>query len=376
MPQLNQEDFFDELKEWSERKLQLLKNYVETAAKILGSIKQAYYVDGFAGAGTYADGAKGSPVRIAELAQQWERDKKSYSLRCINVEENSENFANLQAATSMFGKLVLNLQGSFADNLDHILHMIGTKPAIFFLDPFGIKDIGWTAVRKIINRSAPTDIWIRFDHVIVRRLDGLFETDRKMFNILSRAYGIQDGEYLHLRLQGDTAQDRIQNAVQLYKDCLARELTNAKRTGYTGAYPIKSLDGQSKYYLVFATAHAKGITLASEIVYAAEETYQREVQEYKEARTSQLALFSLDPKPEEIFLDKVDNLKEDIWRLYQGKTSLRIDIYTSILENWFGRIKGKHVTQALKDLQKDGRILRTDGPMSQDRTRFTFRDSN
>src|SRR6266496_2852664 len=175
MPQPDQEDFFDTLHEWSERKLKLLKNYVEAADKILGSINQIYYVDGFAGRGTYRDGGIGSPIRIAELAQQYEREGKSYSFKCINVEENAEYFANLQKETAKFGSLVQNLHGRFADNLDQILRVIGNQPAIFFLDPFGIKGIDWSAVRKIINRKAKTDLWIRFDHIELRRLDGNYE---------------------------------------------------------------------------------------------------------------------------------------------------------------------------------------------------------
>lgn len=59
MSQLGQEDFFDRMHEFSERKLQLLKKYVDAADKILGSINRIYNIDGFAGRGTYRDGAKG-----------------------------------------------------------------------------------------------------------------------------------------------------------------------------------------------------------------------------------------------------------------------------------------------------------------------------
>src|SRR6266487_3102223 len=111
MSQPSQEDFFDKMHEWSDRKLKLLKAYVEPAAKILGRINRIYYVDGFAGRGTYRDGSIGSPIRIAELAQQFEREGKSYSFRCINVEENAEYFANLQKETAKFGSLVQNLHG-------------------------------------------------------------------------------------------------------------------------------------------------------------------------------------------------------------------------------------------------------------------------
>jgi hypothetical protein len=36
--------FFDELKEWSERKLNLLRKYIESATKILGSIDPTFMV--------------------------------------------------------------------------------------------------------------------------------------------------------------------------------------------------------------------------------------------------------------------------------------------------------------------------------------------
>ncbi len=63
MPLPGQEDFFDRMHEWSERKLQLLKKYVDAADKILGSINRIYYVDGFAGRGTYRDGANAAFVK-------------------------------------------------------------------------------------------------------------------------------------------------------------------------------------------------------------------------------------------------------------------------------------------------------------------------
>jgi three-Cys-motif partner protein len=370
--------------EWSERKLQLLKKYVDAADKILGSINQIYYVDGFAGRGTYRDGAKGSPIRIAELAQQYEREGKSYSFRCVNVEEDSEYFANLQEETTKFGSIVQNLHGRFTDQLDYILRVIGNQPAIFFLDPFGIKGIDWSAVRKIINRAAPTDLWIRFDHIDVRRLDGNYEVNEKKFDILPTVFGIQDEDHLHsLLASGDTSGDRIQTCMELYRDQLEREFKIAKRAGYADAYAIKSLAGQDKYYLIFATAHEKGIVLASNIVYGVEEDYQRELLEYRElhaledVQAEQLYLIPPEePTEEEIFQEKVTHLKADIWMKCKGRKLSRINIHVSILKTWFGRIKASHMTAALKALQNEGYILEINGNISSDRTLFRFNASD
>lgn len=375
-------NFFDDLKDWSERKLQLLENYVSAASKIMGILGQVYYIDGFAGEGIYDDGSKGSPVRIAELAQQYEREGKPYALRCINIEENKKRYANLQAATAQFRHLVLNLQGSFTENINHILRKIGNQPTICFLDPFGLKGIDWMSIEKIINRSpyASTDFWIRFDAQTALRLRGFFDSQlpnaEQYLETLDSVFGTKDLTYLKAQLAGKTAEERFQNALDLYKERLIAQFKQSRGSGYADIYPIKTLEGKVKYYLVFATAHAKGIILASEVVYKVEEDYQKELQEFKELRGYQLQLFPRDPTPEEIARDKVNRLKEDIWKIGQGKAISRINIYTSILQEWFGKIKSTHVTNALKMLQQEGRILKIEGPLSQNNTLFTFRASD
>ena len=384
MSQPSQEDFFDKMHEWSERKLHLLEDYVDSGAKILSSINQTYYVDGFAGRGTYRDGAIGSPIRMAELAQQYEREGKSYSFRCINVEENDGYFANLQEETAKFGNIVQNIHGRFADNLDQILRVIGNQPAIFFLDPFGIKGIDWSAVRKIINRKAKTDLWIRFDHIDVRRLNGNYEVNEKKFDILPTVFGIQNEEYLHsLLASGDTPEERIKACMELYRDQLEQEFRKAKGTGYADAYAIKSLTGLDKYYLIFATSHEKGIVLASNTVYTVEDDYQQELQEYRETQKlkggqpEQISMFPpVEPTREEIFRDKVTHLKVDILRQCKGQALSRMNIHASILKKWFGRIKGRHMTEALKTLKDEGYILEMSGNISDDKTRFKFKASD
>src|SRR6266536_5453270 len=242
MAQPMQEDFFDELKEWSERKLQLLHNYVSAASKIMGSIKQVYYVDGFAGEGIYDDGSKGSPVRAAELALSYQQDAKSYALKCINVEEDTKRFTNLQSTTAKFGNLVLNLQGTFVDNIDRILQEVGNQAVICFLDPFGIKGIDWVAVEKMINRgrAGPTDMWIRFDTQIRSRLHGFFDSKSsgadKKFGILPRVFGIDDRERLYNLLDGNSAEERLKNTLNLYEKALAGGFSKARGVGFAASY--------------------------------------------------------------------------------------------------------------------------------------------
>ena len=380
MPSDHQPEFFSELKEWSERKLRLLEKYVEPAARILGSSHGlVYYVDGFAGRGVYDDGAqtKGSPVRIANLAEKFERENRPYKLICINVEANLDNFLNLVASTEPFGDKVQNLSGSFNENTEAILQRIGTHPAVCFLDPFGVKGIDLAAIEKIVSRKAPTDLWIRFDPGTVRRLDGFFDDDspqgRKQFSILPGTYGIDDWDSLHDRLSGATAEDRLNNALSLYSEQIVNLYGKVKGGGLVGSYAIRTLTGQVKYHLVFATAHPRGIFLASEIICDVEENYQTDAQEFKDSHTHQIDMFETQLSEEEIFMAKVEQLQADIWEIARGKERSHDQIYLSILGKWFGRIKGKHLNAALNSMKDAGQITHADGSTSHYQTKFQFK---
>lgn len=381
MPTDHQPEFFSELKEWSERKLRLLEKYVEPAVRILGSSHGlVYYVDGFAGRGVYDDEAqtKGSPVRIAKLAEKFERENRPYQLICINVEANPDNYFNLVSSTESFGDKVQNLVGSFGENTEAILQRIGTHPAVCFLDPFGVKGIDLASIGRIVNRKAPTDLWIRFDPGTVRRLDGFFDDGspqgKKQFGILPGIYGVDDWRLLHDRLSGITPEDRLRNALKLYREQLVNLYRKTKGGGYVGSYAIRTLTGQVKYHLVFATAHPRGILLASEIICDVEESYQIEVQGYKDSRPHSIDMFATQPSEEEIFTAKVDHLQSDIWEVARGKELSHDQIYLSVLGKWFGRVKGKHLNAALKSMKDSGQITHADGPLSRYQTKFQFKE--
>jgi hypothetical protein len=201
---------------------------------------------------------------------------------------------------------------------------------------------------------------------------------------LPTVFGIQNEEYLHSMLaSGNTPEERIRDCMELYRKQLEQEFNKAKGSGYADAYTIKSLTGLDKYFLMFATSHEKGIVLASNVVYGVEQDYRMELQEYRElqehegVQAEQLFLIPpIEPTAEEIFQDKVTHLKGDIWRKCKGQNLSRINIHTSILKQWFGRIKTSHMTAALKALQDEGYILEMSGNISSDQTLFKFKASD
>lgn len=378
MSQSTDNAFFESLKEWSERKLTLIQKYLDGAVKIMQIMGEVYYVDCFAGRGTYGKEGEpqvpGSPLRAAQLAQRYIDEGRRYSLRCINIESHAKRFQGLQAATAPYKNITTNLEGSFTANISTILALLGQRPAVCFLDPFGVDGLDWAAVQRLIKRQGATDIWLRFDTDEVRRRAGYYDSPLlgadKQFDILMRTYGFIDKDQLHALLDDPTTPEaRKQAALALYLDLLRNEFKRAKQEGYAEAYRVGSMNQETQYYLVFATSNKKGLILASDIVHDVEENYQRGIEHNK--LWIQPSMF--DPTDEEIEEAKVKGIQEEISRRWCGKTIDRMTLHASLLDQRFGKIKRTHVTQAIQALIKSKTIERCDGRISEDRTHFTFR---
>lgn len=386
------QNFFDELHEWSERKLEILRKYLDGATKILGSsVGQVYYVDGFAGRGSYGRldevQVPGSPLQAAKMAQAFHQDGKSYALKCVNVEMNLDTFNELQNVTQPYRNFVRNVHGEFANKIDDILSIIGNSPTICFLDPFGVNGIDWIAVQALIQRQGITDFWIRFDVKEVRRREGYYNSSLigadKQYDILRNVYGFQNADQLHKLLDGDSREQRARNALDLYTSRLRNEFTNVRGEGYATEYRIGSIDNETKYYLVFASASQKGLVLASDVVYGIEENYQKSVERHKlskhTSKTGQMNFMSMiAPTEEDIFEGMVEEVKSTIWDFCKGQSLTRIEIHTKLIDSnssgdpLFGIIKKSHITRALKEMEEDGRIVSRKGARSNDWTTLVF----
>lgn len=373
-------EHFKEVREWSERKHELVVNYLKGFARIVGGSTRGvvYYVDGFAGPGIYGDGAQGSPVRAAEYAQTLVG--RHYQLRCINVEADQQCFSNLEKNTAAYGTLVTNHCGTFADHVDEILEGVGDRPTIFFLDPFGLKGIGWRYLEPILRRPHITEILMRINPQDIARLAGFADSEAQgaagKRQILTDLYGFTDsGRWVQVWRGAGT-----DGLVELYLERLRDAMDRDRAGSYVYRYAIKTIGGRLKYYLVFATRHPKGAILMSNIIWGRERCYESDVKEYEERQLElqavrQLSMFHVlcpPPTEEELAADVASRLKEDIWGAFEGKVATRIDIHEAMLPTWFGRIRGKDLTRALKELEEEGRIPHRFGARSNDSTGFTF----
>jgi hypothetical protein len=253
--------------------------------------------------------------------------------------------------------------------------LIGANPALFFLDDFGMKGTNYATVEAILARSGQTDVWIKFDYKTVLRIAGFFESDaihtEGKLELLSAIFGIEDLDYLHRRIAAETPEQRIRNAVELYLEVLRNAVIKHKGIGFSAAYPIRTIENERKYFLVLVCSHPKAATLASNVVNRIEETFEIEKLDYQEEQTGQISLFSREVTEDQTKVFKTRLTKEAIRRL--GEFDLpRGELHYNLLvetPSLFGRIRGLHITAALKELQAEG-FLEISGPPSRDSTRI------
>lgn len=367
------DNHFEELKEWSARKHRLLISYLEGFVKILGSrARFVYYVDGFSGPGLYRDGEEGSPLLAAEYAESI--SGKSYNLQCINVELDSCHFSNLQENTRPFAAVTTNHEGKFGDYVDTILGTIGRHPAIFFLDPFGLKGIEWEHISKVLSRRPVTELLIRIDPKDMNRLAGFWNSQKigaaAKRNLLTEVFGFPESNSWISAWEADGTEGLL----GMYLSRLHEEMNEARGDAYVQYYPIRTLDGILKYYLVYTTGHPKGAVLMNDVIYNVEEQYQHDVEEYKRSKVHQLGLFAeTEPTEDEVFQNVVNRLIPDIARQFSGKRASRLDIRVGMQYKWFGQCKGSHFTHAFREMEEKGTIISKSDILSSDDTLFQFK---
>ncbi|NNJ10121.1 three-Cys-motif partner protein TcmP [Chloroflexales bacterium ZM16-3] len=288
MPPISASSHFKQLNDWSGRKHAILREYLPAFCRALSQQARGrpiWYVDGYAGAGVYRNpdnqadiGAPGSPVLAAHVTQELDFD-----VRCLNVEEDDENFESLQRETASYSH-VRNIHADFNSVLDRVLATARNSSALFFLDSFGTKELPMDGlVDRIALRTQPTDILLRYATSAVRRLAANFEKDAQR--------GDANARNLDRWFRGDGWRSIIEQLTGNARDealleYYLQQLTSISngRLRFSRAYPIRSTEGITKYHLVFATGNRLGLKLMSDVLCKAEAQYRTDVVAHKEAQ--------------------------------------------------------------------------------------------
>lgn len=347
MPQ-DANQFAAEMPEWSRWKHAILLNYLGPFAGVLQGFHKVYYVDGFAGAGKYDDGSEGSALRSAELARTIHDSSRNYTLHCINVEPDERVYARLVKNTDQYSQFVTNFQGTFQDNISNILDLIANQPTLFFLDPFGVKEINWDTLLPLLNRkSSPrrkiiTELLIRFDVQTISRLAGCVgkpsQECKRNQEALFRVFGIHK-EQTWRQLIAQSGKD-WSGLTKAYK------LRLQEYFKYVVSMPIRKTDNNEfKYYLIFASQNEKAISIINNVLYNVEDMRNTEI--YEQTSKLQMSLFGDDDFQLHTELDTLKGLVFDILR--SKREIVRADLVTRIatMDNYLGAFSDPHFTAVL-----------------------------
>jgi three-Cys-motif partner protein len=160
--------FFDGVKEHSEIKLRVFSRYLRPWASKVGSkrdVKRVWIVDGFAGAGTYGDGRRGSPGLALEYAREVNISTHSYKVACFFVEQDPRAHHRLRQLCASYGRdveVILPKPSSFWDSVPNIAGFVGESPAFVFVDPFGLADLKFKPLISLCNSLPTIDLMVNF----------------------------------------------------------------------------------------------------------------------------------------------------------------------------------------------------------------------
>jgi spore photoproduct lyase len=243
-------NLFEQKEPQTVTKHNIFENYLEPWAKIISTqpwIKDAYYVDAFAGAGRYKTGEIGSPVIATNILIKYQ--KPTCRLHCVCIERDAKRYAVLESALRQFErKLDLEKYNKeFLTCIDEVLKKIGKSPAFFFIDPEGFSGLDFDKIQAILNLPHK-EVLINFQYNAIQR----WLTAPKVEETITKLFGTPD--YKKARNEAEL--------IQLYKEQI-------RQTGsFVWYFRNKFLQrNRTFYYLVYATKNITGFKIMKDVMF-------------------------------------------------------------------------------------------------------------
>lgn len=378
--------FFDHRREWSKWKHEILRRYLpKFAGHLQKRFPVIYYVDGFAGAGRYDESppVDGSPLIAARIAENMATFKKQYDLRCINVEPEAELFAVLcEALASFSSPRVRNLFGTFEENLDGILTDTARLPTLFFLDPFGYKGTGWQVMERLAIRAdtAKTELIVNLNLPKIDRdaswIRSNYPAARAFVQTVTQWMGTD--QWIPIILQGLPTDTRYARLKDFYLERL-----KGLFDGLGSSYPVRTVEGHLKYYVLYVTTHPCGLREMSDVIYRVDHDYEEareQARRAREAESDQGNFFEVvdATKPDtDSSVATIAQLAEAIYSVGVRQHSVTFESLQDLLvDQWFGQATEAHFRHACKLLIRNQKIDRQSETGIKDDTPLVFRASS
>ncbi len=343
--------FFDESKEQSQVKSDIVAKYFDAWSRVMISIQIRYphrekkiaYIDLFAGQGRYADGTISTPLLVLKMAIQ--NDALRDCLVTIFNDKDEYNTNSLkQAISELPGVETLNYRPQIktqevGEEIVSMFEQMRLIPTLFFVDPWGYKGLSLRLVNSVL-KDWGCDCIFFFNY---NRINMGLNNDavREHMNAL---FGEERADILRPRLDRLSPQDRELTIVE--------ELCNAIRdSGPQFVLPFTFKDhrgSRTSHHLIFVSKHLKGYEIMKDIMANESSAIQQGVGsfEYNPADRRQPFLFE--------FSRPLDDLEEMLLHEFSGQTLKMSDIYAKHHVN--RRFTKKNYKRALALLEKHGMI--------------------
>lgn len=144
-------DFFNEKKDWSKVKDELLGCYLKPyIQKVILTHKKILYVDCFAGKGIFDDGSPGSPIIALDIIREC-LEHSSLMNPVINSAFIDLNHSEDLRKNLKKYKNTTIISGKFEDEILKMLRSKSNDNIFLYIDPYGIKSLDYNIFQQLSN---------------------------------------------------------------------------------------------------------------------------------------------------------------------------------------------------------------------------------
>jgi len=328
-----------ELQPHTAAKHQILRKYLDAWFPILARYNsRIVYVDGFSGPGRYSGGEPGSPIIALESART-HRANLAGELVFLFVEERQDRIDNLNREISSIqlpAHFKVDVEcGTFAeiltaklDQLDAEGHQIA--PTFALIDPFGFSGIPYGLISRLLSKNK-CEVLITFVVDAINRW--LTHPDAHIRSHIIETFGTDAAIAI-----AEGAGDRAIHLKNLYQQQLG------KVAQFVRYFEMRDSKDRVVYYLFFASNNSLGHLKMKEAMW--------KVDPLGDFRFSD----STNPNQQVLFSNpSVEPLVTDLDSRFLGVAQIPIKQVETYVQDKTPYLR-KHMTEALTQLESDGRL--------------------
>lgn len=366
----------------SAHKHALLETYgISFVMKLGRGSKAVSLVDGYAGQGRFDDGKAASAELL--LIEALKSKGMGIATKVTVVEKDRSRFNLLKSVVDGYRNHAVDavaLHGTCAEHLQTIEDRSKGVPLLLFLDPCGAT-LPWDDLTTFLLRrgSTPrTELLMNFSAGLTRRASGVLYKSRNTDNSAVDKDALKDGkaaiERMNLVCGGDwwgdvaiaehvrSGEQHWESAAHAVAEEYLKRLGRATNMDYMSIPVYKQKGQQPIYHLMFLTHDSRGIWVFADSAAKAREVWlgvELEKRDAKDENRGEPLFDYVDEEAKFTIESSVAHIKTNLMDLLELKQSIRVGDYPfEVFGDYLGVARETSVTRAIKQLEKEGKIVR------------------